>query len=124
MTVLDALDPLLASPKKLAALGMLAKAQEVEFAFIRDHLSLSDSDLSKQVGALAGADYLKMRKSGRGADRRTWLKITRTGTHALAQHSRALTALVNASIPPPATPPPPPERHCPHCGHDLTGWSG
>lgn len=102
---LDQLDSLLSTPKKLAALGMLASAHEVEFAFIRDHLGLSDSDLSRQMSALVAAEYVKVRKAGRGRERRTWYKATGSGRKALEAHVAALNALVLDSLPPPTAAP-------------------
>lgn len=105
---LDALDPILSTPKKLAAIGMLANTKRVEFAFIRDHLSLSDSDLSKQMRTLVDVGYVEAKKTGRGADRRTWYSITAAGRGALHAHVAALNALVLDSLPPPtgeSTPP-------------------
>lgn len=98
---LDALDPLLTPPKRLAALGMLANTARVDFTLIRDHLELSDSDLSKQMAVLSGADYVKVKKTGKGAERRTWYSITKAGKIALKTHIDALNALVLAQLPPP-----------------------
>lgn len=91
---LDQLDPLLTGPKRLAALGILANSQTTEFAFLRDVLEVSDSDLSKQMKALTDADYATVRKTGRGRDRQTWFKITKNGRRALELHVAALHALV------------------------------
>lgn len=95
------LDPILSTPKKLAAIGMLANVRRVEFAYIRDHLELSDSDLSKQMSALAEAGYVVAKKTGRGRDRKTWYSITPAGSHALTTHLEALNALVLETLPPP-----------------------
>lgn len=99
---LDELDPLLTPPKRLAALGMLAHTSRVDFTLIRDHLQLSDSDLSKQMAVLAAADYVKVKKTGKGAERRTWYSITSEGQRALKKHVDALNALVLAQLPPPS----------------------
>lgn len=101
---LDHLDPLLSTPKKLAAIGMLANVHKVEFAFMRDHLKLSDSDLSKQMRALVDAGYVKSSKTGRGQERQTWFRISRQGEKVLTAHLHALNALVLAELPPPAEP--------------------
>lgn len=101
MTLHD-LDPVLSTPKKLAAIGMLANVSRVEFSFMRDHLELSDSDLSKQMKALVEAGYVKVKKTGRGRDRQTWYSITKTGDKALRNHVAALNALVLETLPPPA----------------------
>lgn len=92
---LDLLDPLLTGPKRLAALGILANSQDTEFAFLRDVLEVSDSDLSKQMRQLTDAGYATVRKTGRGQERQTWFKITRAGRAALHGHVAALNALVH-----------------------------
>lgn len=100
---LDRIDPVLAPPKRLAALGMLVHAKQVEFAFIRDQLGLSDSDLSKQMSALVEAGYVVSRKTGKGRTRSTWFRATSRGRDALAVHVAALNALVQVpSAPPPS----------------------
>ncbi len=98
---LDRIDPVLAAPKRLAALGMLAHAKEVEFAFIRDHLGLSDSDLSKQMSALVDAGYATSKKTGKGRTRSTWFRVTPQGRRALETHVAALNALVSSPLPHP-----------------------
>jgi len=80
---------------------MLANVSTVEFAFMRDHLELSDSDLSKQMKALADAGYVTAKKTGRGAARKTWFSITASGDDALNNHITALNDLVLDSIPAP-----------------------
>lgn len=99
---LDRLDAVLSTPKKLAALGMLANVKEVEFAFMRDHLGLSDSDLSKQMSALADAGYVRVKKVGGGRSGNTWYRSTAAGDKALRAHIAALNDLVLDSLPPPA----------------------
>lgn len=100
---LDALDPVLVPPKRLAALGVLDAAKQVEFGFLRDYLGLSDSDLSKQLKALTDAGYASSRRTGRGRSRKSWFSVTSDGSAALAAHAAALRALVS----PVAAPTPP-----------------
>lgn len=100
---LDDLDPVLTQPKRLAALGILSNSERAEFAFLRDHLKLSDSDLSKQMSALTSAGYAEVRKTGKGRTRQTWYSATRTGIDAINLHVAALQALVAASAPDAAT---------------------
>ena len=85
---------------------MLANNAHVEFAFLRDVLDISDSDLSKQMRALGDAGYLTVRKTGKGRDRRTWFRISRSGRAALERHVDALEALVRAAPTAPAPDPP------------------
>lgn len=63
---LTSLDPVIHAPKRLAAMAMLDAAESADFTFLREHLGLSDSDLSKQMSALAQAGYVTAAKSGRG----------------------------------------------------------
>ncbi len=55
---LTSLDPVIHAPKRLAAMAMLDAAESADFTFLREHLGLSDSDLSKQMSALAQAGYV------------------------------------------------------------------
>lgn len=89
------LDPVLTPPKRLAIMGILGAASHVEFGFIRDTLEMGDSHLSKQMKSLVDAGYATVRKTGKGAERRTWYKPTKAGKAALEGHFIALTALVN-----------------------------
>jgi winged helix DNA-binding protein len=65
--------------KRLAAMALLANARDVDFAFMRDHLQISDSDLSKQMAELAKAGYVESLKHGRGPGGSTPFRITRIG---------------------------------------------
>ena len=90
---LDGLDPVLQQPKRLAALAVLAHSTTTDFTFLRDHLKVSDSDLSKQMSALGDAGYVEATKSrGRGGS--TTYRITREGRSAFDVHRRALERLV------------------------------
>lgn len=94
---LDELDPILSPPKRLACLGAIAATKDLEFSALRGLLDISDSDLSKQLKALADADYIQTRKTGKGAGRRTWLAATDHGRQALDAHTAALRALTDPS---------------------------
>ncbi len=95
---LDALDPILTPPKRLACLGAIAAVKKLDFAALRDLLDISDSDLSKQLKALADAGYITSEKTGRGSTRRMWLMITPTGRQALADHTAALRLLTDPTV--------------------------
>lgn len=88
------LNPVIHAPKRLAAMALLANASSADFAFLRDHLGVSDSDLSKQMSALAEAGYISVRKSGRGRGSTTTYRITRAGHAAYLKHRAALAALL------------------------------
>lgn len=88
------LDPLIHAPKRLAAMALLCNAVDADFAFLRDRLSVSDSDLSKQMAELAKAGYVDIRKQGRGPGASTSYRITRIGRRAYQAHRRALQAIL------------------------------
>jgi DNA-binding transcriptional ArsR family regulator len=96
---LDELDPVLSSPKRLAAMALVANSSTVEFRFIKEHLELSDSDLSKQMSALQDAGYIKASKTSRGRGGATWYKVTAKGLRAFQRHLDVLNALARDSAP-------------------------
>jgi len=88
------IDPVIHPPKRLAAMALLAHAQSADFRFVRDHLRVSDSDLSKQMAELAKAGYVEIRKQGRGPGASTTYRITRAGRRAYADYRAAISALL------------------------------
>lgn len=100
---LDDLDPVIHAPKRLAAMAILAHSSETDFPFLREHLGVSDSDLSKQMATLERAGYVTIRKVGRGRGARTAYAVTATGRRAYRRHLAALQAIT-------AVPPAAPER--------------
>lgn len=91
---LDGLDPVLNQPKRLAAIAMVAASTSCDFTFLREHLHLGDSDLSKHMSALGQAGYVTIRKSGHGRGSTTTYTITREGRAAFKKHRNTLTALL------------------------------
>ncbi|MDY7104182.1 MAG: transcriptional regulator [Actinomycetota bacterium] len=97
------LDPVIHAPKRLAAMAVLAATDSVDFSFLRDHLGVSDSDLSKQMSALADAGYVKIVKTGAGRNRSTSYRMTREGRGAFDHHVATLQAIVAADAGPAGT---------------------
>ncbi|WP_432557445.1 transcriptional regulator [Granulicoccus sp. GXG6511] len=91
---LEEFDPVIHPPKRLAAMALLDASEGADFSFLRDHLHLSDSDLSKQMSTLQAAGYVTIHKSGRGRGSSTSFTITKNGRAAYRRHRRALTALL------------------------------
>jgi len=88
------LDPVIHAPKRLAAMALLANATDADFAYVRDYLQISDSDLSKQMAELAKAGYVEVRKHGRGPGASTTYRITRAGRNAYLEHRKALQSIL------------------------------
>jgi DNA-binding MarR family transcriptional regulator len=85
-----ALDDLLAHPVRFSIAALLFAASKVEFSFVRDHVEVTDSMLSKQVSLLEQAGYVKVDKGFVGKRGRTWLSLTREGRKAFERHVAAL----------------------------------
>jgi len=92
-----ALDAVIHAPTRLRIVALLAATHEVEFAFVRDTLELSDSALSKQAAALEAAGYVRIRKGHVGKRPRTWFSLTREGRAAYESHVAALQEIVAGS---------------------------
>jgi DNA-binding transcriptional ArsR family regulator len=88
------LDPVIHAPKRLAAMALLVNTTSTDFAFLRRHLDLSDSDLSKQMAALERAGYVAVTKTGRGRGGSTAYRMTNDGRRAYRRHLAALRAII------------------------------
>jgi DNA-binding MarR family transcriptional regulator len=93
-SALDGLDPALTAPKRLAAMALLSRSTGADFAVLRAHLGVSESDLSKQMAALVAAGYVTARKSGRGRGSATTYQASGAGRKAYARHRAALEAIL------------------------------
>jgi DNA-binding MarR family transcriptional regulator len=84
------LDDLLGHPVRFSIVALLAAAERAEFGFVRDHVEVSDSVLSKQMSALEEAGYVKVHKGYVENRPRTWLSLTKQGRQKFARHLAAL----------------------------------
>ncbi|WP_438486839.1 transcriptional regulator [Streptomyces sp. S186] len=90
-------DEFLHVPARLSIVALLAPAEWVEFGFVRDAVGTSDSALSKQVTALADAEYVEVRKTKSRTGRHTHLRLTARGREAFRRHASALERIVAAA---------------------------
>ncbi|MGH3381990.1 MAG: transcriptional regulator [Actinoallomurus sp.] len=88
------LDANLHAPARLRLMTMLTAVSEAEFSTIRDSLEVSDSVLSKHVGALASLGYVRSHKGVHGGRRTTWISLTAPGRAALNAHVAALREVI------------------------------
>jgi DNA-binding MarR family transcriptional regulator len=89
-------DELIHPSTRLAIVALLANADWVEFAFVRDELGLSDSALSKQLATLEEAGYVATDRRLNGQRRRVQTRLTPAGRVAFDGHVRALRAILDA----------------------------
>jgi DNA-binding MarR family transcriptional regulator len=92
------LDAVIHAPLRLQIAAMLAAADTVDYATVREMLDVSESVLSKHVKVLEEAGYVAVRKATSDHRQRTWLALTPDGRRAFAAHVAALHALVGGSI--------------------------
>ena len=88
------LDGTIHSPKRLAAMAILASSTTTDFSYLRDQLKLADSDLSKQMSALRDAGYVETRKIGYGRSGETRFTITSKGRAAYQDYRQHLLGLL------------------------------
>ena len=91
------LDEVIHAPVGFSIVASLAGADEAEFSAVRDTVEVSDSVLSRQVGTLEAAGYVKVRKGYVGKRPRTWLSLTAAGRAAYERHLTALRAIADGS---------------------------
>ena len=93
--MIDGLDPVIHVPKRLAAMAVLANAPSASFRFLRDHLEISESDLSKQMSTLEAAGYVTSAKTGHGRGTSTTYAMTKEGRRVYQAHCAALRKLMD-----------------------------
>jgi DNA-binding transcriptional ArsR family regulator len=95
--VIVGLDPIIHAPKRLAAMAVLANSSSASFKFLKEHLSVTDSDLSKQMSALESAGYVRASKDGYGRGGSTTYRLTSAGKRAYEAHRAALYTLLDGT---------------------------
>jgi len=90
-------DELIHPSTRLSVVALLAGADWVDFAFVRDELKLSDSALSKQLATLQDAGYVSIERPTSGNRRRVRAQLTGAGRDAFKGHVAALRAIVAAA---------------------------
>ncbi len=89
------LDEHVVTPARLKLMTTLTAVSEAEFATLREALDVSDSVLSKHLGALEDVGYLRRHKGVHRGRRTTWIALTPRGRKALSAHVTALRALID-----------------------------
>ncbi|WP_068927552.1 transcriptional regulator [Planobispora rosea] len=90
----DGFDATIHAPNRLRICALLDAVAEAEFGTVQQQLGVSASVLSKQVGVLIEAGYVKQRKAVRDTRQRVWLQLTEPGRAAYRGHVAALRAIV------------------------------
>ena len=97
MTAAPQFDELIHPSTRLSIVALLASADWIDFAFVRDRLSLSDSALSKQFATLEAAGYISIERPVEDRRRRVRVRLTPAGRTAFDGHVAALRAVIDSS---------------------------
>src|SRR3954452_16344881 len=89
------LDEHVVAPARLTLMTALSAVSDAELDTLRETLDVSDSVLSKPLGALEGVGYVKRHKGIRRGRRTTWISLPPSGRRALSAHVAALRALID-----------------------------
>lgn len=81
-------------PVRLSLLSLLAQSQKVDFTFLRDHLELGDSNLSRHLTALEGLGYVTIEKVFERKRPRTWIALSPEGRKAFEEYIHVLRQIV------------------------------
>jgi DNA-binding MarR family transcriptional regulator len=101
------LDDVVHQRHRLGILAIAAEARRVEFGYLRTQLDLTAGNLSRHISVLSDAGLVEVEKGYEGRRPRTWVRITREGSRALAAEMAALASLVRrhgAAVRPQAAP--------------------
>ncbi len=79
---------------RLGILAVLCEGGRVDFTFLRTTLGLTDGNLSRSIGRLVEAGYVRSDKVVTAGRTRTWLTVTPDGRGALAAEVTALKELI------------------------------
>jgi DNA-binding MarR family transcriptional regulator len=90
-------DELIHPSTRLSLVALLAAADWVDFAFLRDQLELSDSALSKQLSTLDEAGYVTIERPVSNRRRRVRARLTPQGRDAFDGHVAALNQILAAA---------------------------
>lgn len=88
------LDEVIHSRPRLGIMSILAAADEVEFAYLKERLGLTDGNLGAHLRKLEDAGYLTARKEFVDRRPRTTYAITEKGRQALDSYVMALERLI------------------------------
>jgi DNA-binding MarR family transcriptional regulator len=87
-------DELIHPSTRLSIVALLASADWIDFAFVRDRLGLSDSALSKQFTTLEEAGYITIERRVSDRRRRVRVRLTETGRSAFEGHVAMLRSIL------------------------------
>ena len=90
-------DELIHPSTRLSIVALLASADWIDFAYVRDRVGLSDSALSKQLATLEAAGYVTLDRRTVDGRRRMRVSLTEEGRRAFDAHVAALREVIGTA---------------------------
>lgn len=92
--LVDELDPLLHERGRLAIVSVLAAVDRLTFTELRDHLEMTDGNLSVHLQKLEEKGYVAIDKQFVGRRPQTSCRLTKAGRQAFGRYLNHLEAIV------------------------------
>jgi DNA-binding HxlR family transcriptional regulator len=95
---LPELDPVIHGKLRLAAMSLLATAEDADFLWLRQRTGATDGNLGAQMTKLEEAGYVEVEKRFVGKKPQTIYRMTERGRAALAGYVAALKKLLSMEM--------------------------
>jgi DNA-binding MarR family transcriptional regulator len=92
------LDETIHQPVRFSIVAMLCHAERADFGFLRRHVDVTESNLSRHLAALEEAGYVLVDKVFERKRARTWLSLTAAGRAAFEGHIDALNRIAGRPV--------------------------
>jgi DNA-binding transcriptional ArsR family regulator len=92
--LVEELDPLLHERGRLAIVSVLAAVDRLTFTELRDHLEMTDGNLSVHLQKLEDRGYIAIDKQFIGRRPQTSCRLTKAGRQAFSRYLNHLEAIV------------------------------
>jgi len=93
----DRLDEIIHVPTRLAIVTLLSQVEYAEFSFLRDHLQVTDGNLSSHLRVLEQAGYTEVTKEFVGRKPRTSYCLTPRGRAAFDAYLMTLQDVIRSA---------------------------
>ncbi len=92
------IDRVIHSPVRLGIMTALISAEEVDFIFLKEKLSLSDGNLSANMTKLENSGFIKVRKFFVDKKPKTMYRITGKGRAAFLKYVENLEKIIKGNM--------------------------
>jgi DNA-binding transcriptional ArsR family regulator len=98
LNALGTVDKLVHEPSRLMILGILSMVEEADFLFLLNQTGMTKGNLSTHLRKLENAGYIAIHKEFISRMPHTVLKITKSGTAALAAYRATMAEVIGSLV--------------------------